>query len=174
MTAFARSYNLGRLGNSGDEVRIVADETQRAAIATLAEALAVPRFEAMVTLTKTAATRYRLDYRLDVEVVQACVVTLEPVSAIIARNFSRELHFIGTGARRPETVADLDLSGGDEEVPEEIDNLHYDLAGAALEEFLLGLAPYPRAPGVEFTPAPEAQDAQISPFAALKSLKSTT
>jgi len=174
MTAFAHRYNLGRLGNSGDKVRIVADEPQRGAIAVLAEALSVPRFEAVVTLTKTAATRYRLDYRLDAEVEQACVVTLEPVSASIARGFSRELHFIGTGPRRPVQVTEIDLSGGDDEVPEEIDNLHYDLAGAALEEFLLGLDPYPRAPGVEFTPAPEVPDAQISPFAALKSLKSRT
>ncbi len=174
MTALAHNYNLGRLGNSGDVVRIVADEAQRAAIATLAEALSVTRFEVTVTLSKTAATRYRLDYRLDGEVVQACVVTLEPVPAAIARDFSRELHFIGTGPRRAVELADLDLSGVDEDVPEEIDSLHYDLAGAALEEFLLGLDPYPRAPGVEFTPVPEAQDAKLSPFAALKSLKSRT
>jgi hypothetical protein len=174
MTAFTHNYNLGRLGNSGDEVRIVVDEPQLGAIAILAEALTVPRFEVMVTLTKTAATGYRLEYRLDAEVVQACVVTLEPVSAVITRSFSRDLHFIGTGPRRPVAVTELDLSGTDEEVPEEIDNLHYDLAGAALEEFLLGLDPYPRAPGVEFTPAPEVPDAKLSPFAALKSLKSRT
>ncbi len=53
MTTFAHNYNLGRLGNAGDEVRIAADEPQRAAIAGLAEALAVPRFDVTVTLTKT-------------------------------------------------------------------------------------------------------------------------
>lgn len=167
-------YNLGRLGHAGDEVRIESDEVQRAAIAKLAALLALPRFAATVTLTKTGPTHYRLEYRLEADVVQACVVTLEPVPGTLARTFTRELHFIGTAARRPVETGEIDLSGADEEEPEEIESLHYDLAGPLLEEFLLGLDPYPRAPGVEFIPAPDPAEATESPFAALKSLKSRT
>ena len=83
------------------------------------------------------------------------------------------MHFSGTGRRPPET-ADLDLSDRDEEEPEEIDNLHYDLAGPALEEFLLALDPYPRRPGVAFDPAAVGDPPPESPFAVLKSLKSRT
>jgi uncharacterized metal-binding protein YceD (DUF177 family) len=168
-------YNLARLGNAGDAVDIEADESQRAAIAALAGALALPRFFARVDLKKTSSSRFLLSYRLEAEVVQACVVTLEPVAARIDHAFIRELHFTGTGRHLPEAT-DLDLSGqdlsleeGDE--PEEIDNLHYDLAGPVLEEFLLALDPYPRCPGVEFDPGPEAALRPESPFAALKSLK---
>jgi hypothetical protein len=171
--AITRSYNLGRLGNAGDQVLIEAGEAECAAIAQLAQILSVPRFVADVTLSKLGATRYQLDYRLEADVVQACVVTLEPVAGSVARNFRRELHFIGTGARRP-ADADLDLSGGDEEEPEEIESLHYDLAGPALEEFLLGLEPYPRRPGVEFDPSQVGDPPPESPFAVLKSLKSRT
>jgi len=169
---FSHSYNLGRLGQAGDEVRLAPGEAERAAIARLADLPAVPRFAATVTLTRTSPTRFRLDYRLEAEVVQACVVTLAPVTGAIARDFTRELHFIGAGHRAP--AADLELSSGDEEEPEEIESLHYDLAGPALEEFLLGLDPYPRAPGAQFSPAPEAGEAPESPFAVLKSLKSRT
>ena len=107
--------------------------------------------------------------------VQACVVTLEPVVAKIAHVFTRELHFTGTGRHLPE-AADLDLSGHDlsleeEDGPEEIDNMHYDLAGPVLEEFMLALDPYPRCPGVEFDPGAEAVLRPESPFAVLKSLK---
>jgi hypothetical protein len=171
--SFAHSYNLARLGHAGDEVRLEADEAQRAEIAALAGALSLSRFIATVTLRKTGATRFALDYRLDAEVTQACVVTLEPVTAVIARDFTRELHFSGTG-RRPPEAADLDLSDRDEDEPEEIDNLHYDLAGPALEEFLLALDPYPRRPGVAFDPGTAGDPPPESPFAVLKSLKSRT
>lgn len=169
--ALTRNYNLGRLGNAGDRLVIEADETERSAIAQLAQILSVPRFVAEVTLAKLGPTRYQLDYRLEAGVEQACVVTLEPVAATMSRSFRRELHFIGTGARRP-ADSDLNLSGGDEEEPEEIESLHYDLAGPALEEFLLGLDPYPRRPGVEFDPGQAGDPPPESPFAILKSLKS--
>jgi uncharacterized metal-binding protein YceD (DUF177 family) len=165
--------NLARLGNAGDEVRIEADEAQRAAIAALAGILSLSRFAALVTLKKAGPSRFALDYRLEAELTQACIVTLEPVAARIERSFTRELHFLGTGHRSPE-VADLDLSGQDDEEPEEIDNLHYDLAGPALEEFLLALDPYPRCPGVEFDPGTVGDPPPESPFAVLKSLKSRT
>lgn len=177
----SQPYNLGRLGAAGDVIRIAADEGQRAAIAVLAEALDLSRFTADVTLTKTDATRYRLDYRLQADVSQACVVTLEPVPAVIRHDFARELHFTGPARRAPASgpvAAELDLSDqmapDADEAPEEIESLHYDLAGPLLEEFLLALDPYPRAPGVEFTPHTEAGDAPENPFAVLKSLKSRT
>ena len=171
---FSYSYNLNRLGNAGDTVRIESNDTQRAAVAALADVLALPRFAVTVRLGKSGPTRFRLDYRLEAEVVQACVVTLEPVTGKVARDFTRELHFMGTSVRPRGEAAELDLSDADEDEPEEIDSLHYDLVAPALEEFLLGLDPYPRAPGVEFTPAPDAAEARESPFAALKSLKSRT
>jgi hypothetical protein len=171
--SFAHIYNLSRLGHAGDEVRLEADAEQRAAIAVLAQALSLSRFIAIVSLQKTGPSHFSLAYRLDAEVAQACVVTLEPVIAAIDRSFRRELHFTGP-VRRPPEVAELELSAPDEEGPEEIDNLHYDLAGPALEEFLLALDPYPRCPGVEFDPGREGDPPPESPFAVLKSLKSKT
>ena len=86
------------------------------------------------------------------------------------RDFTRELHFTGTG-RWAAPAAEVDLDLPDEEEPEEIESLHYDLAGPLLEEFLLALDPYPRRPGAEFTPQTEPSDGSLSPFAALKALK---
>lgn len=170
-------YNLARLGNAGDEVRFEAGPQELAAIAALAGALSLSHFAAQVTLKKTSASRFLLDYRLEAEVTQACVVTLEPVVARIERSFSRELHF--TGGRRagqaPAGGGDVDLSGQDPEAeePEEIESLHVDLAAPALEEFLLALDPYPRSVGVSFAPEKETDSPADSPFAVLKSLKSS-
>ncbi len=169
-----QSYNLGRLGNAGDVVRFEADAEQRAAIAAQAEALSLARFAVTVQLAKVSSSRFKLDYRLEAEITQACVVTLDPVLSRIDRSFVRELHFVAPGRKAPEPAAELDLSGQEEDEPEEIDNLHYDLAGPALEEFLLALDPYPRCPGVEFDPGQVGDPAPESPLAVLKSLKSRT
>jgi uncharacterized metal-binding protein YceD (DUF177 family) len=166
------SYNLSRLGNAGDAVRIEADDAQRGAIAKLAGVVSLERLAAAVTLTKSSPSRFLLTYHMEADVTQACVVTLEPVPSSIARDFTRELHFVGTGHRLPEG-ADLELAVSDEEEPEEIESLHYDLAGPLLEEFLLALDPYPRCPGVEFDAARHADAPPESPFAVLKSLKSS-
>ena len=60
----------------------------------------------------------------------------------------------------------------EDDIPEEIGSLHYDLAGPLIEEFVLGVDPYPRAPGVEFEVPGDKTEAPESPFAVLKGLKS--
>lgn len=174
----AHSYNLARLGNAGDVVTIAPNDVERAAIAKWSGIVSLEAFEARVEIGKLAPDRFRLSFHLAASVTQACVVTLEAVESRMERRFARELHFRGplrhkpvsSGSGSPDSGPDLVLDG-DEEGPEEIENLHYDLAGPVLEEFVLSLEPYPRCPGVEFSPRTDAQDRPESPFAALKKLK---
>ena len=98
-------------------------------------------------------------------------MTLEPLVARIARDFVRELHHT-PNLHRVAAEKEVVITPGDDDAPEEIDSLHYDLAGPLLEEFLLALDPYPRAPGVEFQPPAGMGDKPESPFAVLKGLKS--
>src|SRR5437868_6880578 len=90
---FHITYNLNRLGQTADEIEFSADEDQRAAVARLADVLGVPKFAVRVILKKKGPNRFALSYELAGEVVQACVVTLEPLVARINKTFSRELHF---------------------------------------------------------------------------------
>ena len=167
----SQTYNLGRLGQTGDEVALAASEEQRAALAAVAEILAVPQFTARIALKKLSPTRFEIQYELAAGIIQACVVTLEPLTAHIARTFTRELQYTPS-LRRGDQEKEVIVSPGEEEIPEEIGSLHYDLAGPLVEEFLLAIDPYPRAPGVEFAPPKEMQDQPESPFAVLKGLKS--
>jgi len=64
------------------------------------------------------------------------------------------------------------LDSLEDEGPEEIESLHYDLAGPLLEEFVLALEPYPRRPGVAFEAPGDGSEPPESPFAVLKGLKS--
>jgi uncharacterized metal-binding protein YceD (DUF177 family) len=169
---FERDYDLGYLGRNGTEIALAADAAARARIAAWAQIAAVDSFAAAVRLQKHSANRFSLDADLTAEVVQSCVVTLEPVKERIELQVHRELHLAHHLRQRPNEVIPLAPGAGDDEVPDEIESLHYDLAAPLLEEFTLALNPYPRAPGVEFAAAPEPAPERENPFAVLKSLKS--
>ena len=166
-------YNLARLGNAGDRVAFAASEAERAAIARWSGVVSLQAFEAKVEIKKLAANRFGLSFLLTADVTQACVVTLEPVKSRMEHSFTRELHFSGPVRHRPaaaDSGPELVLDS-EEEGPEQIESLHYDLAGPVLEEFVLSLEPYPRSPGVEFSPQSGTGEQPESPFAVLKTLK---
>jgi hypothetical protein len=171
MSALSHIYNLGRLGQAGDALTIEAGPEERAGLARLAGVLEVPKFTATVSLKKISPTRFELSYALAAEVIQACVVSLEPLTAPIAKEFTRELHFTPV-MRRPAGEKEVIVSPAEDDTPEEVDSLHYDLAGPLVEEFLLAIDPYPRKAGVEFALPGEAGNKPESPFAVLKGLKS--
>jgi uncharacterized metal-binding protein YceD (DUF177 family) len=170
-TPFSCEYDLGDLGRNGAEITLDADATQRARIARWAGVPAVESFGARVHLRKHSANRFSLDADMTADVVQECVVTLEPVRSHLGKHVHRELHLATRLRQRPNEVIPLGAGAGDDEVPEEIESLEYDLAGPLLEEFVLALDPYPRAPGVEFTAPAAPEPARENPFAVLKSLK---
>jgi len=98
------------------------------------------------------------------------VVSLADVPSHIDRRFTRDLHF-DPALKRTKEQPEEDLLQEDDK-PEEIDSLHYDLAAPLIEEFVLAIDPYPRAPGVAFEAPKETLPPPESPFAVLKGLKS--
>jgi len=163
-----RLYELGRMAQAGDEVTITPTPEDRARIAHWADVQSINSFAAKIDLKKVSATRYKLDVALDADIVQACVVTLEPVRAHIERKFVRELLL----TQAPQhSVKEIELTPVDDDGREEIESLRYDLAVPVLEEFALAIDPYPRAPGVAFEAPADEADSADHPFAALKSLK---
>jgi len=171
-----RFYDLADLSEAGDEIVIVAKPADLPALAAWLGVDAIERFEATVTLRRLSPGRFHYAAEVGADVVQSCVVSLQPVASHIERRFSRTLHLAPRlpRGRRPEPEAGgiLTLAAGDEEVPEELESPRFDLVAPLLEELLLAIDPYPRAEGVAFEP-PEgaAEPAKESPFAALKRLK---
>jgi len=162
-------YDLADLSEAGAEVVVSAKPADLPALAKWAGVDAVERFEGRVELRKLPAHRFAYDAALTADIVQSCVVTLEPVRSHLERNVSRILHLSKTPRRsaEPEPV----WSPADDEGPEEIQSPRYDLAAPLLEEFVLSIDPYPRAPGVAFEPPADRVEPAESPFAALKVLK---
>jgi hypothetical protein len=164
-----REVDLGRLSDAGIEVVLTPTEDERAALAQWAEVCSIEAFKATIELKRTTLSRFHYDARIEADLTQNCVVTLEPVTSHLDRTFSRELHL--TQVTRHGLVEQMTPGAGDDDVPEEIDSPRYDVAGPVLEEFSLAIDPYPRAPGAAFESAPEGEAEPDNPFAVLKRLK---
>ncbi len=164
-----RLYDLATLGEAGDEIEIAADADDLTRLAQWAGVDRVERFAGKLSLRKLSPGRFAYEAELEADVVQSCVVTLEPVKSHIARSFARTLHYAPKGPAREE--GRLTLAAGDDDAPDEIASTRYDLAGPLLEEFSLAIDPYPRAPGVAFEPPEEPANPADNPFAVLKRLK---
>lgn len=166
-------YDLADLSEAGDEIAVVAKPADLPLLAEWADVASVASFRGIVTLNRLSPSRFLYRAVLEADVVQHCVVSLEPVRSHLERKFSRILQVVPRGHRQEEDDERgriLPPAAGDDEVPEEIESYRYDLAGPLLEEFSLGIDPYPRFPGVEFS-APPDSGSETSPFAVLGRLK---
>lgn len=164
-----RVYDLGDLSDAGYALDIAASPAELSRIAQWEEVGAVTRFEGRVTLKRRSSARFTYEASLEADVVQNCVVTLEPVKMQIARTISRDLHY--SPGQSIERGGAITLAAAEDETPEMIDSLKFDLAAPLLEEFSLAIDPYPKAPGVAFEPPADWENAPESPFAVLKALK---
>jgi len=175
---YSRSYDLEHLPQKGLELTLKPTAAERREIAAWLGIEALESLQAVVKLTRAGSGRYEYHAQFDANVVQACVVTLEPVPSHIAEDFERLFQLapakahIGRRGRKPASTppvpsADLDVEG-----PEMLESSIVDLAAPVLEELSLSLDPYPRKAGVSFTPPEEAPAEPVdNPFAVLGKLK---
>lgn len=124
-------------------------------------------------LIPVGAEDWRVEGQLSAEVVQNCVVTLEPVAQRIEETVGRD--YVPAAEYRTPTEIELDPDAEDD--PDPFDTT-IDPAVLCLESLALALDPYPRAPGVppaEFRAAPPGAatlaDDDPKPFAKLAVLK---
>ena len=75
-----RIVDLDRMGNNGTAVDIVASDGERAALAKRFGFLGLPAFSARVTVDRRIGGQIVVEGRLRGKIVQACVLTLDPVT----------------------------------------------------------------------------------------------
>jgi len=166
--------DLNRVSDAGYGGAIKLGVEDRKKVAEWAGLPGVDRFEARISVARLGPTRFAYKAHVEAEIRQTCTVSLVPVFNQIDLDFTRDLHVVAKLSRAVDFSSELTAAAGDDEVPEEIDNTNFDLAAPVMEEFLLAIDPYPRAPGAHFDAPQEKADAPESPFAVLKSLKSKT
>ena len=128
--------------------------------------------KAEVTLRRIAENKMILaEGKFDADVVQNCIVTLDPVRSHISAEFSstyteNNLHFL--------PGAEIAVSPEDEESPEPIENGIIDMGEMVAQQLSLELDPYPRSPKAKKMEEVESIDESgktLSPFAILAKLR---
>lgn len=164
-----RLQSLAALPDAGLEVVLEAKPAERRSLAEFLEVLDVKRLRARLVLKRWRGHGVQVTGTVDAEVVQSCIVTLEPVTSRLELEIDRKFlpeSMLAHDGDPHEMLIDPDGEDPPEPMPHSLD-----LGELAAEEVALNVDPYPRKAGAE---APEAE-AEIeirgeNPFAALKNV----
>jgi len=157
---FSRVVALAPLPDSGREERLEASAAECAALARRFRIPAVDRLAARLLLRPEPGGGVLATGTLWADVVQACVVSLEPVAQHVEEPVTLRL--------LPPGDEPSDDPDGPDEIPIEGDAV--DLGEAIAEQLALALDPYPRAPGAKLPDAGQG-DGATGAFGALAALR---
>jgi uncharacterized metal-binding protein YceD (DUF177 family) len=180
MNEFSRSVAIDPWPDAGIAVDVAADPAERRALARRFDLLEVRSLHGHGRLERgDEPAEVVLRGWLEADVVQACVVSLEPVPARLRQPIERRYRRSAAppaGPERFQPTGAIDLDDGEDIEP--VSGREIDLGEAFAEELGLSLDPYPRALGaaaIEATPlAPYVRLGRAEPsrpFAALQQLR---
>ena len=160
MTELSRPVVLDRLGGPGAEYVVDATPAELDAVARRLMIPGLNRLHCDFRLRRLGSGTVEATGRLEAEVVQVCVLSLDEFPQEVREAFMAE--FVPAGSET------------DDDDPDAPDQIPYeggliDLGEAAAEQLALALDPYPRKPGAA-EPAPEPGET-AGPFAALAALR---
>lgn len=153
----------------GVDVEMVASPAELEALAQELDLIEFPALTVTYHVRPLAKGRYLADGTVTADVVQSCVVTLDPVTNHIKQDFTLEFwppDQIG------EVPVDFDPLAEDE--PEPLERGRIPIGRVVSEIVSLALPAFPRAPGAEIDEIelePEDEDKPSSPFSALERLR---
>ncbi|MBL1234751.1 MAG: DUF177 domain-containing protein [Rhodobiaceae bacterium] len=179
---FSRIVELDSVPPTGRNLVFEADEAQKAALAVRFRVDQIHFLKVTGLLKPWRKAGFKLTAQFEAEVLQTCVVTLEPFTQTLKGTFT-ETFLPEAVLEKTSVEIELDAEGIDP--PEGFGpERRLDVGQYAAEYFGLKLAPYPRAPGVEFADVIEDSDEKAAenvsndvgsrpnPFAILKKLQS--
>lgn len=174
--ALSYPVKVGHISANAVAVRITANDAERRALAQLWDVLDVLSLEADLQISRWKKDGVKVRGRVQAKIVQACVVTLDPVEAEIDEPV--EAIFVPEGSRLARIAANdsgemiLDPEGPD--LPDTFSGDTIDIGVTVAEHAALAIDPYPRKQGVSFGERIEStakDDARPNPFAVLKDWK---
>lgn len=164
--AFSEVLRVNEIG-AGVTRRLVPDEAARKRIIKALDLASLDNFEAEINVVP-AHVGWTLKGWIKATAEQTCGITLEPLPVQVEKTFSIDLVEAVEAANDGDEEIEITL---DDDSPDAIEDGRIDLGQYAVEQLALSLDPFPRKPGAEFVQPPE--PAEISPFAVLKTLKSS-
>jgi uncharacterized metal-binding protein YceD (DUF177 family) len=171
----SRPLAVDKVPAGGMEEDIVANVAERQALAARFGLLDLSKLEAHLDIDHAEDRMIAVTGTMTADVVQQCVVTLDPVEAHIEDTIDIVFAppaLLDAGANPPHN------DGGEDEAPEPIVNGIIDLGELVAQHLAVALNPYPRKPGAELPVAvadakPEEKGGQ-NPFAKLAEIKTQT
>lgn len=170
---FSRPTHVNDIPEEGVTLTVEATAAEREALASRFDTLAVENLRGEVSLyPQQGRTCWQVEGRVRSQVVQRCVVTLNPVRAESDFTFERRYVTDTGGGTREEfwNESDAVLTLDQDDAPELLTGGVIDLGEIVAEEFGLALNPFPRADGVLFdgyTTEADDEGAVTGAFAAL-------
>ena len=167
MTDFAHRLAIDQI-RDGTRIDLVADDSERAAVAERLGLLGLDRFEAHVVLRREDRI-VDCEGRIKAQLSQACIASGEPVPAAIDEAFA--IRFVP-----PPMVegGEPEIELGEADLDTVIhDGQAIDLGEAIADSLALALDPYPRGPKADavLKEAGVLSEAEAGPFAILATLK---
>jgi uncharacterized metal-binding protein YceD (DUF177 family) len=142
-----RIVDLDRLGANGAALDIAASEGERAALAKRFGFLGLPAFAARVTVDRRIGGQVVVEGRLRGRIVQACVLTLDPVMQELDDTFRLVFKKDLADERDPESGEAVLSAQAD--APEPLSGNLLDVGEIVAEQLSLAADPYPRRPGAK-------------------------
>lgn len=138
--------NRDEVPDAGVDITFRADEGQREAFARYLGVPRVDRVEADLRVEQRARRALAVSGRVSCDLVQTCVVTLEPVAATIDEPVA--IRYVPEAGRG--SVEGDDMLAADDVDTEPMEGGRIDVGAVIAQSLALGLDPYPRKPGVVF------------------------
>lgn len=169
--AFSRPFPIADIPPEGAHAQVDAEAAERAAIARVADLVDLPRLHGHFELAHLPGGGVRVSGLVEADVVQTCVVTLEPVEGKVREEVC--VRFVpAEQIAAPSHSDDTEVDPDEASDLEPLEGFSVDLGKLTLEFMLLGLDPYPRKDGALFdSPPPRDDDDKRHPFAALAGLR---
>ncbi len=163
---FSRLVPLERVKRHEVREHIAADDAERKALAARFGLIGLESLVADVRLRRHGkGPLVEVSGRWSAEVVQACVVSLEPVRSKLEESFT------SLYSSELETSEEIFVDIEAEDQPEPIGPEGIDIGEAVAQQLALALDPYPRLAGVQLPDGRDESEPTAGPFAALKVLK---
>lgn len=163
-----------RLPAKGMPVSIEADEQQRHALADAHHLVEVKAFRADLLVENWKRDGVKVTGRVKAQIVQSCIVSLDPLDAGIDEEFHALFAREGSKLLRPDAMegGEMILDAEGDDGPEPFSGDAIDVGQLAEEFFALGIDPYPRKAGVAPVAPKTSADADRGPlYEQLKALK---
>ncbi len=142
-----RMVDLDRMSSGSAALDITASDSERTALAKRFGFIALPAFSARVTVDRRLGGQVVVEGRLRGTIVQACILTLDPVTQELDDTFRIVFKRDLAEERDPESGEALLSAQAD--APEPLAGNMLDVGEIVAEQLSLAADPYPRRPGAK-------------------------